>query len=506
MGACATHIHVARLPAQVRVVRAGRILGPAGLRRAGGFLQRGDQVRVNPPSKLTLFYDGNRFRIGRGRVRLECRAVLIDAGKRSGRASALVLSLRSGLVGVRAGEAHPRRALVLSPEMLALATDPRTSFAVGRNPGARRTRAWSFDQPFVAARTSDQRLRIRTRVTYTAISDARGLRLDVWPFPLRSGLRAPTSADGLAPFWDDGRQCSVGCRAPGATPGWPIKPFQQQHAIRSGLNELRPANFHIGVDIEARNSQPVYPIQSGIVQVLGAGTPDEHVQVGQFSYWHINHAVSPGQFARAYRTVLGTVKYNFKHVHLSELGPSGQYLNPLRPGGRMLAPYGDIQPPIIDVPHVFADGRAIVGAVDPQSFVEKASYETPVLAPAALAWQLFDAQGRRVAPLQWALRGSQNYPNADRPLVFAPGARNPGYGCFASRRLCIPTWVYWLAGGLTGPLPLASLSPGRYRLSVYAWDWAWAGNVSALDDWITLPLAHAAAAPAGAAVAAFDFP
>jgi hypothetical protein len=296
----------------------------------------------------------------------------------------------------------------------------------------------------------------------------------------------------------------VGCRAPDAAPGWPIKPFHRQHAIRSGLNELRPANFHIGIDIEARDFQPVYPIESGFVQVFGVGTPDEHVQVGQFSYWHIHHAVAPGQFARAYETVLGTVKYNFKHVHLSERGPSGEYLNPLRPAGRLLAPYSDIQPPIIDTPHVFADGRVIVGAFDPQSFVEKASYETPVLAPAALAWQLFDAHGRWLVPSQWALRGSQNYPSADRPLVFAPGARNPGYGCFATRRLCVPNWVYWLAGGLTPPLPLTTLPPGRYRLSVYAWDWA--GNVSALDDWIRLPLAHAAEAPVGPAIARFDFP
>ncbi len=504
MGPCAIQINVPRLPAHVRVVRGGRSLGAAAFRRAGGVLERDDEIKVAPPGRLTFSYDGNRYRIHHGRVRLQCSTVLLDAGKPAGRATVLAVDLRSGLVSVRAGDSHPRRALVLSPEMLALATNGGTAFAVERNPAAPGTRAWTFSEPFVAARASDQRLRIRTRVSYTAISNSRGLRLDVWPFSPPSGLRAATSADGLVAFWDDGRPCSIGCLAPGAIPGWPIKPFHQQHAIRSALNELRPANFHIGLDIEARNFQPVYPIQSGLVRVIGAGTGDEHVQVGQFSYWHINHTVSDGEFARAYETVLGTVKYNFKHVHLSELGPAGQYLNPLRPGGRVLAPYADTEPPIIGVPRVFADGRVIVGAFDPQSFVEKASYETPVLAPAALAWRLFDSRGRDLLGLQWALRGSQQYPNFDRPLVFAPGASNPGYGCFASRRLCIPQWNYWLAGGLTGPLPLTSLARGRYRLTVYAWDWA--GNVSALDDWITLPLAHAAAAPAGSAVARFDFP
>jgi hypothetical protein len=37
------------------------------------------------------------------------------------------------------------------------------------------------------------------------------------------------------------------------------------------------------------------------------------------------------------------------------------------------------------------------------------------------------------------------------------------------------------------------LPRGRYRLTVYAWDWA--GNTSALDYSFTIPLAHAAGAP-----------
>ena len=65
-----------------------------------------------------------------------------------------------------------------------------------------------------------------------------------------------------------------------------------------------------------------------------------------------------------------------------------------------------------------------------------------------------------------------------------------------------PNWVYRLAGGLTEPLPLAGLPRGRYRLTVYAWDWA--GNTSALDDWITLPLPGAAMAPAAAEFGPLD--
>jgi hypothetical protein len=93
------------------------------------------------------------------------------------------------------------------------------------------------------------------------------------------------------------------------------------------------------------------------------------------------------------------------------------------------------------------------------------------------------------------MRGSQHFATSLKPVIFAPGASNPGFNCFFRRRRCIPNWVYWLAGGLTQPLPLAGLAPGRYRLTVYAWDWV--GNTSALDYWIELPLG-AAAADAGA--------
>ena len=74
------------------------------------------------------------------------------------------MSLQSGRVRVRSG-VDPRRALVLSPEMLAFATVHGTNFAVDRNPAARSTRAWTLDQLIVAAKASDQALRINTRIT-----------------------------------------------------------------------------------------------------------------------------------------------------------------------------------------------------------------------------------------------------------------------------------------------------------------------------------------------------
>ncbi|MFL5822400.1 MAG: hypothetical protein ACJ764_03050 [Solirubrobacteraceae bacterium] len=481
--ACAAHIPLTKVPAHVRVIRNGHP------RSGASFLRVGDEIRVRRPGHLVLSYAGNRFWIWHGQVRLRCRDLLLAPHARHGRRMhVLAVWIRSGRVKVLSG-VNARRAVVVSREMLAYPTSRRTSFVVRRQPRAHSTQAWTRNRPIVAARTSDQDLRLDARVTYTASSGRRGLRLDIWPFSISRRQRATTGRDDLVPFWADGRSCSVGCTAPGAIAGWPVKPFHRQHAIRAGINELRPANFHVAVDIQAHNFQPVYAIQSGYASVRYRGTGDVNVDVGNFYYWHVNPSVSDGQYVSAYHTVIGHVLYGFTHVALSE-GSTSDYLNPLRPGGS-LHPYTDTERPVIGVPRIFSDGRVIVGAFDPQSFVARGfQYETPVLAPAALAWRLYDAHGHALTGLEWALRGSQNYPPNLKPVVFAPGASAPGFECFATRHRCIPNWVYWLAGGLTQRLPLNSLRRGRYRLAVYAWDWT--GKTSALDYWFRAPLAHGA--------------
>ncbi len=499
IAACAVHIPVPRIPAHVVVTRDGHALPRRPAHKQALWLQAGDAIRVARPARFTFVTDGNRYTVPHAHLSLVCTRVLLRSGRHPERPMLLAVRLTSGRIEVRAGH-HARRALVLTPEMLTLATRGETRFVAQRNPSAHSTRATTSNHPILAAQARRQSLRITTRVTYTAIADARGLRLDIWPFAVSPQQRATRPGDRLVPFWSDGLPCSVGCTAPGAIPGWPIQPFHRQHAIRAGINELRPANFHVGVDVVAHNGTNVYPIQSGFVHIRYDGTGDVNVDVGAFDYWHIHPTVREGQYASAYRTKLGWVLYDFKHVAVSE--GHGSYLNPLRPGGS-LRPYRDSEPPIIGRPRVYADGRVIVGAFDPQSDVEKQSFETPVLAPAALAWRLYDRHGRSLTPLEWALRGSQNYPPELKAVIFAPGAANPGYACFAFHVRCIPRWVYWLAGGLTQPLPLASLRRGRYTLTVYAWDWA--GNTAALDEPITVPLAHTAAAPTGPLAPRFDF-
>jgi hypothetical protein len=423
-------------------------------------------------------------------VTLKCASVRIGQTPRSGATGVLAVDLKSGEVKVTTGP-HARQAAIRTPEMLAFGTVRQTHFVVDRNPTTPQTLAHTLDQMIVAASARTPTLRADTRATYTAVANRRGIRLNVWPFDLSTLQRPTAPADRLPPFWAGGF-CTVGCLPGGTIPGWPIKPFHQEHVVRAGIDELRPANFHVAVDIQANNFQPIYAIQSGYASVIQDAPTDTKVTVGDYTYWHITPTVSSGQYVVAYKTEVGAVENGFGHVAFSE-GGDNSYLNPLRPGGP-LRPYADTEPPVIGVPEIFSDGRVIVHVFDPQSFIHKLSYLTPVLAPAALAWRLYNARGQALTGLQWALNSSGYISPSLKPVVFAPGASNPGFECFYTRLICIPNWVYWLAGGLTPPLPFGSMSPGRYRLTVYAWDFA--GNTSALDYWFHFPSAAAASIPA----------
>jgi murein DD-endopeptidase MepM/ murein hydrolase activator NlpD len=305
-----------------------------------------------------------------------------------------------------------------------------------------------------------------------------------YPFARSRQDRRPDLSDDLPPFWDDGLTCSTGCRPADAVAGWPLPPFHLQHALRAGINELRPSGFHRGIDIQAKDGTPVYAIEPGVAHIIQARGVDARVQVGHYIYWHVRSLVAEGSYVQPYHQVLGYVMRFVRHLHLSEVDGAGGYLNPLRPNGRVLAPWSDDEPPVIADPLVNPDGTVDVEAFDPQSYVTRTRYVTPVLAPAALAYRLYDASGAPIGPLEWALRGTRVLPDTLIHSVFASDASEPGYFCFALRVICRPRWDYHLAGGLAPPLPLGSLAPGHYRLTAYAWDWA--GNETARDHWLSV--------------------
>jgi hypothetical protein len=305
------------------------------------------------------------------------------------------------------------------------------------------------------------------------------------PFPPPRADRPPR-ADEIVSLYAGGLACSTGCRPWHSLEGWPLTPFKKQHPLRAGLNELRPGSLHVGVDIQAPDGADVYALQPGYARVLQASGPDARIQVGNYVYWHINPLVRSGQSIVPFQTPLGTVMAGYGHLALSELGPAGQYLNPLRPLGGVLRPLVDRAPPIIGAPAVAADGQVLVEAYDRQTFLRRTTYLTPVLAPAGLAYRLYDARGTALTPLEWAFRGTHLLPWTARALIYAPSAHAPGYACFATRTVCRPKWTYRLAGGLAPPLP-RRLTPGRYRLSIYAWDWL--DNEIARDVKLTLTAA-----------------
>lgn len=302
------------------------------------------------------------------------------------------------------------------------------------------------------------------------------------PFPPNPADRRPRPGE-VPSLYADGLACSVGCRPYGAETGWPLRPFNRQHPIRAGLNELRPESLHVAVDIQAQDGARVYAVQPGVAQVLTPYGPNARIQVGNYIYWHINPKVRTGELVTPFKTVLGTVMAGYGHMAFSEIGPDGQYANPLRPGGSVLRPYEDHAAPVIGTPSVSADGQVVASAYDPQTFIRKTTYFTPVLAPAAIAYRLYDSHGIPITPLEWAFRGTHLLQYAQRSLIYAPGAHDPGYNCFATRSVCVPRWTYRVADGLAPPLP-TTLDPGRYRLTIYAWDWA--DNKTALDTTLTM--------------------
>jgi hypothetical protein len=144
----------------------------------------------------------------------------------------------------------------------------------------------------------------------------------------------------------------------GAYP-WPLRPFNKAHPVRGNFGDPRTRfakprsaealhgdgvfSFHQGVDINAPDGTPVYPVASGKVTRV----PGERVTVAcgngrSFQYWHIEPAVRVGQRVEAGKTVLGHILPSHEHVHLTHL-ENGRAVNPLAPGH--LTPYRDATRP-----------------------------------------------------------------------------------------------------------------------------------------------------------------
>jgi poly(3-hydroxybutyrate) depolymerase len=188
------------------------------------------------------------------------------------------------------------------------------------------------------------------------------------PTPVRRRPAPPATAPGArspAVLRSSSMAHDSPCDHPKPSPlayHYPIKPFNRQHPIRGNFGDPRTLSseqlgadkpgspgsftFHNGIDITAATGTRVYPVVSGIAH-QGSGdlvtvtTNDRRT----FQYFHIKPAVQTGQPVTAYRTVLGTVRPKWQHIHLTEIDHFRTH-NPLDPGH--LEPYHDHTIPDVD--------------------------------------------------------------------------------------------------------------------------------------------------------------
>ena len=194
--------------------------------------------------------------------------------------------------------------------------------------------------------------------------------------------------------------------------GWPVKPFDRQHAIRGAFDDPRlGGSFHFGVDISVHDHTAVYAVAAGTVFRYSDAIAVRQRGGREFSYWHVRATVPEHAYVRAGDRI-GYVRFGFGHVHFAEFNGK-TYVNPLRPGA--LAPFSDTTVPVVgplDVLEQNGEFQATVEAYDPPPIAPPPPWQSAVWTPALIR---SCRTARRSSPGRWRSTRARTTRGADSP-------------------------------------------------------------------------------------------
>ncbi|HZR94659.1 MAG TPA: M23 family metallopeptidase [Gaiellaceae bacterium] len=290
--------------------------------------------------------------------------------------------------------------------------------------------------------------------------------------------------------------CAAGLAVAGSASayGWPVKPFDKPHPIRSAFDDPRfhlgaegsLSAFHFGVDIAAKDGTAVYAVAAGWVTAHAADVTVTSRSGRGFGYWHIRPVVRTHQRVRRHQ-LLGYVRRGWGHVHFAE-SIDREYRNPLRRGA--LTPFYDkTVPTVASVSLVSPEGG---GAVDPRRVTgtvdaEAEIFDTPPVAPRA-PWNV----ARLTPAIVWARLLRNDQPLGDWSVVvdfhFAlMPASLYGYvyapGTYQNKANRPGKYLFWIAHDLD----TTTLPNGRYTIEVLAADTRWNMGVNSVSFTVANP-------------------
>lgn len=261
---------------------------------------------------------------------------------------------------------------------------------------------------------------------------------------LLASATVPPQAKPVLTLWQQvQRQCRHLAREKLEPYPWPVAPVRREHPVRGDFGDPRTVltgagegafSFHNGVDISAWPGNHVYPVVSGrVVRVTGDLVAVATVDHRRFQYVHIAPRAHVGDAVVASKTLLGTVRPRWNHVHLAEFR-SNCAVNPLARGH--LTPYRDTTAPevrsiVVLTPswkrvapgEVSGRVQILADALDTPAVPSPRPWDEMPVAPAHVAWRLETLDGEIVAHNTAVDFRYGEPPKRDYFSVYAPGSR-----------------------------------------------------------------------------------